>query len=157
MSDAYIDNGEIVLISDKGVDFKKEIEKIHKAKDNTKVGLYSFVFLSVVFLLNAVSQVFLNTYSSGQTFFFVVASAIMGLIVASISEELVKKNKAIEEINKEYNKSKCTLQKKVLELEKDLAKHEKEIEEIKCSQDLDFAQNFKKQERTIPKAMLKNS
>ena len=156
MANVYIENGEIILIDDKGVAYEKEIADQEKEIFSDKVKANIFLIICFGCILSAASQVFFSFFSGGQIIAMVIAAVITGFISGSYFEGIGKEMKQLKAYVGEFNQNKCRFQNRILELEKELVKHEKEIAEIRCSQELDFAQNFKKQESKIPKSMLVN-
>lgn len=152
---AYIDNGKISIIDEDGMNYQVEISKMsEKVKFLNKL-FKGIIFVGGTIFLSGIANYFYE-YLSGQQFtIFMIASGMsaIGCLFTFLESDEVKTKMDIWIA--EFNLAKNKLQNELLMLEKELVKHEKEIEEIRQSQSLDFIQNFKKEQTNIPKTLLK--
>lgn len=152
--DAYINGGRIVIIDENGTCYEDEIEKKDKEIQLLKNGIKGFLSLAGVVGVAAASNVFLKYFSQEQLLILTTGTIFSFMVAGLCFQEKQETERKRSAWVGEFNRVKLALQDKLLHLEKELVKHEKEIQEIRQAQELDFAQNFKKN-GTIPKTLLK--
>lgn len=144
---AYIEGNRIKIVDLGGREYEKEInDKFKKAKS---IGHRGFILISVVCVcaVLAFSNLFVSFLNFIQIAFFVISGIISGIVSADMFyEKEFLESRANEYIN-EYNLTKHELQNEILDLEKVLAQHTKDINALRLNNVMDFSENFKKKEK----------
>ena len=105
------------------------------------------MYLSIFSILFLISHFIFSWMTENQ----VGVSAVLGIVLGIISaDKFNDKNSLEESVNdylSEYNLAKHELQNQVLELEKVLAQHTKDINTLRLNNVMNFSENFKKKEK----------
>lgn len=143
---AYIEGNRIKIVDSYGCEYEKEIrDSLVKAKRFGNHGS-ALMILSVCCFLFVLSH-FIFLRQNEQ----MAVAAILGIILGLVSSDKFSEKEYLEDSIKdylsEYNLAKHGLQDKVLELEKVLAQHSQDINELRLNNAMDFSENFKKKEK----------
>ena len=94
-----------------------------------------------------VSNVLFSWMSVSQTAVAGVLGVFLGIVSADKSSDKENLEEGANEYLNEYNLARHELQNQMLELEKVLAQHTKDINNLRLNNVMDFSENFKKKEK----------
>lgn len=142
---AFIDNATIKIADQDGTEYIPYLAK-QKKKISILTGLmFILVLMFFTFVLAASSHVFFSWFSDPQLKFFTSCAGFS--FIASIVTFAIRSKEASSFLanSSEFNRAKLKLQSKIMELEKQIAKHNTEMQQIETQAKF----NFKKSQEMI--------
>jgi hypothetical protein len=135
---AFIDNSEIKIADDNGVEYIPLLEA-QKARLIKKDKLFKFYAIpALISLACAVSPLFIDHFNQQHTIFFAVVTVVLvlGMLFNRMNRselyDMIASNTA------EFNRAKKILQPEIMEMEKELARHTGSLQEISLQSKFNF-------------------
>ena len=137
---AFIDNGQIKIADDNGVEYIPLLEA-QNARMVKKDKMFKFYAIpALVSLACAVSPLFIEYFKQPHTIFFGVVTFILALGTLFNRMNRSDLYDTIANNTAEFNRAKKILQPEIMEMEKELARHASSLQDI----NLQAKFNFKK-------------
>ena len=134
----FIDQGQIKIIQFNGLEYALAIEKQKKKVDFTKKTVKVATLALVFFVLLSLSPLFSNIISGLQIMFFIFCSVVSAFIISVFAYDIDSVEKDYNHLVQEYNLAKEELQPEIMSLQKQLIKHNSEIQQLETQAKFSF-------------------
>ena len=134
----FIDQGQIKIVKFDGLEYALAIEKQKNKVDFTKKTVRTATLALVFFLLLSFSPLFFNIISSLQIMFFIFCSVVSAFIINVFAFDIDSVEKDYNHLVQEYNLAKEELQPEIMSLQKQLIKHNSEIQQLETQAKFSF-------------------
>jgi len=138
MSRAFIDNGQIKIIDNEGVSFEEAIaERLAKARKFRALS-FAGLFATGLLLIATLSPIFYDVITTAQNWLFGIACVIVGISTIHFFDVWDTHQTDYSRVVSIFNNAKLELQGDILQLRKDLAQHESQIDGIRNQEKFNF-------------------
>ena len=142
---AFIDDGQIKIVQSDGLEYLIAISKQEKKLKFIKTGLKISIAALTIFILTAFSPLFVSFISGWQIGFFVLCAIVSAFLVGCFASDIAQNENYYDNLTNAYNLAKEELQPQVMQLQKELLKHNTELQQIEAQAKF----NFKKPQEMI--------